>query len=129
MASLKMGDYRAKNDAAFEFVRELLVDSEITDKITALQFLIKLFYSKVPLNIEACDLSDIFRIISFDRHLLLIPREPFSANDCLILRNFQNQFAFSGELVEFSQKSYRFIPDIYLPGYLRRCLTRGSGRS
>lgn len=122
---------RAKNDAAFEMLREVLAAAGIADPTTAVEFLIHLSKKAIPKGkgIEATALNEIFRFVLFGQDLLMIPNESFAASDILLLKNFLKRHAFTAERVEFGAKSYTRIPRAFLPGYLRACLTRGLGRS
>jgi hypothetical protein len=120
---------RAKNDAAFEMLREVLAASGIADPTTAVEFLMHLSKKGISRGVEAVELNEIFKLVLFGSHLLMIPKEPFAASDILLLKNFLKRHAFTAERIEFGTKSYTRIPRAFLPGYLRACLTRGLGRS
>lgn len=120
--------FRAKNDAAYDFIREVLAqtvragqfEKEAMEKVMSY-----LNGEGKKKGYEAVDLNELFRFVLYDQYVLVIPRERFGENDFLILKNFHPDAKLNAELIEFNPKGFEVNPIVYLPGYLRRCLKRG----
>ncbi len=124
----KIGQFRAKNQAAYDFIRELIVESIRADKIEkeATENVLQYLNEDGKTNgHEAIDLNEIFRFVLLDQYIVVIPRKRFGENDFLILKNFHPDAKLSAELIEFDQKDFDINLMVYLPGYLKRCLKRG----
>ncbi len=124
----EIGQFRAKNQAAYDLIREILVQSLRAEKIekeateNVLRYLISEGKKK---GYEAIDLNEIFRFVFWDQYIVVIPRKRFGENDFLILKNFHPDAKLSAELIEFDAKDFRVNAMVYLPGYLKHCLKRG----
>jgi len=124
----QIAQFRAKNEAAYAFIRELLVQSVRADKIekeateNVLNYLIEEGRGK---GYEAVDLNEIFRFVLYGPCVLVIPRRRFGLNDFVVLRNFHPETQLHSKLIELDQKSFEVHEQAYLPEYLKRCFRRG----
>lgn len=123
-------DLRAKDEAAYELVREILVSARIGGNHirTIERFLNDLLGGGDRRRSQAIDLNAVFRFVLFGRHLLVIPKRRFGDNDLLVLKNFQGRFDFDPERIEFKNGSFEADPNVFLPGYVRLCFRRGLHR-
>ncbi|MDP3921729.1 MAG: hypothetical protein Q8R76_13100 [Candidatus Omnitrophota bacterium] len=120
--------FRAKNQAAYDFIREVLtqtvragrLEKEAMEKV--MRYMIGEGEKK---GYEAVDLNELFRFILYDQYVLVIPKARFGENDFLILKNLHPEAKLNAELIEFNPKGFEVNPIVYFPGYLRRCLKRG----
>ena len=127
----EVAQYRAKNEAADDLVRELLIESFRAGAVQkeaikkALHYLTGEGGKK---GSEAVDLNELFRFIIYSEYLLVIPRERFGENDFVILKNLHPKSKWNAKLIEFTANDFQVNPNVFLPGYLRRCLKRGLHR-
>ena len=127
----QISQFRAKNEAAYAFIRELLVQSVRADKIereateNVLNYLIAEGKGR---GYEAVDLNEIFRFVLYGPCVLVIPRRRFGLNDFVVLKNFHPEAQLHSKLIELEQKSFEVHEQVYLPEYLKRCFRRGLHR-
>jgi len=119
--------FRAKNEAAYELLREILVSSVSASQGTIDRFLSYLTGNGKKNVLEAIDLNVLFRFFLVGKHLLIIPKTCFRDQDILVLKNFCESFAFNPERIEFSENVFYTDPNVYLPGYVRHCM-KGAAR-
>jgi|SRR3989338_203778 len=119
--------FRAKNQAAYDFIRELLVQSIQADKIDkgSMEGVMRYLIEDGKRSGEAIDLNELFRFVLCGQHILIIPQKRFGENDFLILKNLHPEAKLNAELIEFNSKGFEVNPIVYFLGYLRRCLKRG----
>ncbi len=124
----QISQFRAKNEAAYAFIRELLVQSVRADQVEreaterVLNYLISEGKGK---GHEAVDLNEIFRFVLYGSCVLVIPRGRFGLKDFVVLKNFHPEAKFQSELLELNSKSFEVHQQAYLPEYLKRCFKRG----
>lgn len=126
----EIGKFRAKSEAAYQLIRELLLQSIGSDGIgleAAGKVLDYLKNKQKRDSAEAVDLNEIFRFVLYGRYVLVIPRNRFGENDFLIFKDLHPGTKLNAKLIEIDGQGFK-TEAVYLPGYLRRCLKRGLHR-
>ena len=122
-------DFWATKGAGCELLVELILSSnDAVRPNTVRRFLEYLSRESRHAKLEAVDLNSIFEIIVFGSFLLVIPRPAFASNDLLVIKHFNHPDGFTAERFEFHKDNFYVDPNVYLPGYLRNCVSRAIRR-
>lgn len=118
--------FRARNEAAYEFLREILSGALDASHTALSLFLSYLFQKKDRKGIEVVDLNVLFRFIAVGGYLLVIPKACFCRDDILLFKHFRDFFCMKPERVEFTEEIFSIDPNVNLPGYIRDCMKKAT---